>query len=89
MQKRRKQSWADILLVWGFVLSFAAVLVAGGFEAYKILAVIPAAFGSSSGVWRNPMAASQDDYQPVQPGRRKMTSRNRAQFEDRGEQQER
>jgi len=89
MQQRRRQSLADTLLVWGFVLSFAGLLGAGCFEAFKIVAIIPAAFESSPAVFRNPMRASEDDYQGNQFSRRRMTARQRAQFEERAEQQER
>ena len=80
MQKKRRNSLEDILLVWGLVLTFFGLVGLGGFEAYKILSVIPGAFASSSDMMRNPMDASQDDYQPPQPGRRKMTPRERAQY---------
>jgi hypothetical protein len=89
MQRQRRPSLTDILLVWGFVLSFAGLLGAGCFEAYKIVAVIPAAFESSPAVWRNPMGASEDDHQANQSGGRRMTSRERGQYEERAEQQER
>jgi hypothetical protein len=85
MQKRRRQYLTDILLVWGFLLSFVGLLAAGCFEAFKIVAVIPAAFDSSPAAFRNPMGASEDDYQP----NRRMTSRERAQYEKRVAQQER
>ena len=89
MQRQRRQSLTDILLVWGFVLSFVGLLAAGCFEAFKIVAVIPAAFESSPVVWRNPMGASEDDYRPIQSGRGRMTSKERAQYEERARQQER
>ena len=83
MQRRRQQSLADMLLVWGFVLSFAGLLGAGCFEAFKIVAVIPAAFESSPALWRNPMGASEDDYQPSRSGRRRMTPQQRAEQQER------
>jgi hypothetical protein len=86
MQRQRLQSYAEMLLVWGFVLSFVALLGAGCFEACKIVTVIPGAFESSPAVWRNPMRASDGDYQANQSEQRRMTSRERAQYE---EQQER
>jgi hypothetical protein len=89
MQRQQRQSLADILMVWGFVLSFVGLIGAACFEAYKIVAVIPAAFESSPVVWRNPMGASQDDYQANQSGQRRMTSKERAQYEERAGQQER
>ena len=91
MQRQRRQSLSltDMLLVWGFVLSFLGLFGAGCFEAIKIVAVIPAAFESSPAVWRNPMRGSEEDYQPNQPGRRGMTARQRAQYEERAERQER
>jgi hypothetical protein len=89
MQQRRRQSLTDMLLVWGFVLSFLGLCGAGCFEAFKIVAVIPAAFESSPVVWRNPMRGSENDYQPNQPGWRGMTARQRAQYGERAGQQER
>jgi hypothetical protein len=71
------------------MLSFLGLCGAGCFEAFKILAVIPSAFESSSAVWRNPMTGSEDDYPPNLPGRRGMTARQRAQYEERAERQER
>ncbi|HEY3862084.1 MAG TPA: hypothetical protein VGO59_09370 [Verrucomicrobiae bacterium] len=66
MTKRRRQreSLSDILIVWGFLLSFIALLGAGCFEAWKVVSVIPAAFQSSTAVMRNPMWASSDDSGP-------------------------
>jgi hypothetical protein len=84
MQKRGQQSLADTLLVWGFVASFVGLLGAGCFEAYKIVAAIPAVFESAPAIWRNPMRASDYDEQPNQAGR-SMTSRER----ERARQQER
>jgi len=89
MQRRRRQSLTDMLLVWGFVLSFLGLCGAGCFEAYKIVAVIPAAFESTPAVLRNPMRGSEDYYQPNQPGRRGMTAQQRAQYEERAGRQER
>jgi hypothetical protein len=76
-----------MLLVWGFLLSFLGLCGAGFYEAFKIVAVIPAAFESSPAVWRNPMRGSEDDYRPNQPGRRGMTAQERAQYEERAERQ--
>jgi hypothetical protein len=89
MQRRRRQSLADLLLVWGFVASFAGLMGAGCYEAYKIVAVLPAAFESSPAVWRNPIRASEDDYQLNQLGRRRMTRQQRAQYDEWVEQQRR
>ncbi len=81
MQHRRRQSLADTLLVWGFLLSFFGLFGAGCYEAFKIVAVLPGTFESAPAVWRNPMPASDDDYQPNQPGKPRMTARERAQYE--------
>jgi hypothetical protein len=82
MQRRQKQSLADLLVVWGFVFSLLSLMGAGCFEAYKIVAAIPAAFESSSGMWDNPMNASDQDYQQSRSGRRRMTPRQRADQEE-------
>jgi len=78
-----------MLLVWGFVLSFFGLFGAACFEAYKIVAVIPAAFESSHAYWRSPMTASDDDSPPNSSGRASMTARQRAQDEARAAQQDR
>jgi hypothetical protein len=72
-----------MLLVWGFLLAFLGLFGAGCYEAFKIVAVIPAAFESSPAVWRNPMMASEDDSPPNPPGRKGMTARERAQYGER------
>ena len=77
MQQRRRLSLTDMLVVWGFLLSFLGLCVAGCYEAFKIVAVIPSAFESSSAVWRNPMGASQDEYTPNRPGARGMPAQQR------------
>jgi hypothetical protein len=89
MQQRRQLSLTDMLLVWGFLLSFFGLLGAGLFEAYKIVAVIPAAFDSAPAVLRNPMGGSEEDYQPNPSGRSRMTAQQRRQYEERAERQER
>ena len=53
----------------GFLASLAGLLAAGCYEAYKIVSVVPYAFEGLPGLRRNPMAASEDDHQPNQPGR--------------------
>jgi hypothetical protein len=78
-----------MLLVWGFLLSFLGLCGAGCYEAFKIVAVIPSAFESSSAVWRNPMAESEDSFPPNSAGWKGMTARQRAQYEERAERQER
>jgi hypothetical protein len=75
--------------VWGFVLSFVGLLGAGCFEAFKLVALVPGAFESSPAAWRNPMGTSEDDYQANQSGGRRMTARERAQYEQRAERQDR
>ena len=75
-----------MLVVWGFLLSFLGLCVAGCYEAFKIVAVIPSAFESSSAVWRNPMG---DEYPPNRPGARGMTAQQRRQYGERAEQQDR
>ena len=79
-----------MLLVWGFVLSFAGLMGAGIFEAIKIVALVPAAFESAPAVWRNPMWASEDNYEGYQTGRGRMTGQQRrAQQDERGGEPER
>lgn len=73
----------DTLLVSGFVLALAGMLGAGCFEAGKILALIPAAFESTRGVWRSPMFPSGNDEPPDQAGRRGRTAQQRARDEER------
>ena len=80
---------ADILMVWGFVLTFTVLMGAGIYEACKIVAVIPAAFESSPANWRNPLRSPDDEYGANQNGRRKLTPRERAQERQRAAQQER
>jgi hypothetical protein len=80
MQRRRRLSLEDLLIVWGFLATLAAFLAAGCYEACKIVRVIPSAFEVSPGVLRNPMRASDDDYQPNQPGAPRMTAQQRAQY---------
>ena len=89
MQQRQRQSLADTLIIWGFVLTLVGIMGVGFYEACKIMAVIPAAFESSPGVWRSPMRYSDDDNRPDQTGRRKLTTRERAQERQRAEQRER
>jgi len=89
MQQRRRLSLTDMLLVWGFLLSFFGLLGAGLFEAFKIVAVIPAAFESAPAVWRNPMGESQDDFPPNLRGGKGMTAQQRRQYEERAGRQER
>ena len=86
MQQRRRQSLADMLLVWGFVLSFAGLLGAGFFEACKIVSVLPAAFESSPVLLRSPMRAWEEDYRPNPPGQRRMTPQQRAQYDEQAQQ---
>jgi hypothetical protein len=88
MQQRRRISWADELLVWEFLLSFAALFGAGCFEAFKLFGRIPAAFESSPAVWSSPMMASDDDSAPSQSGRTTTTARQREQSQARAAQQE-
>jgi len=71
------------------VLSLAGLFGAACFEAFKIVAVIPAAFESAPALWRNPMTASDDDYPPNLSGRPRMTARQRAQDDARAAEQER
>jgi hypothetical protein len=89
MQPRRRQSLADTLMGWGFLLSFFTLFGAACFEAYKIVAVIPAAFESSHAYWRAPMTASDDDSPPNAYGRPRTTAKQRAQDEARSAGQDR
>ena len=86
--RQRRHSVTDSVVVWGFVLSFAGLLVAGCFEAYKIIRVIPGAFASSSSVMQNPLRATDDDHQAAMSRKGKMTAKERAQYEERAAQQE-
>jgi hypothetical protein len=72
----------DTLLIWGFVLSFAGLMIAGCFEACKIFAALPSAFESAPAALRNPMWASDDDSRPNLYGRGRMTPRERAEQQD-------
>jgi hypothetical protein len=80
MQRRRRQSWSDLLLVWGFVASFLGLFGLACFEAAKIFAAVPAAFNSSPIGLRNPMEVSDGDYQPsgAMGSRQRMTPKERA-----------
>ncbi len=80
MQRRRRQTLDETIILWGFLASLAGLLAAGCYEAYKIVSVVPYAFEASPGLMRNPMAASEDDYQPNQPGRPRTTAQQRAQY---------
>src|SRR5581483_5139075 len=71
--QRRRQSLSDLVLVWGFLLSFAALFAVACVEAWKIVSVVPAAFEASPSVGlRNPMDA-HDDTRPVQGANTHMT----------------
>jgi|GEM_PF-6224871 len=77
--QRRRQSLSDLVLVWGFLLSFAALFAVACVEAWKIVSVVPAAFEASPSVGlRNPMDA-HDDTRPVQGANTHMTPEQRAQ----------
>jgi hypothetical protein len=78
MQTRRKQSWSDIFLIGGFVLSFCILVGVACFEACKIVGNIPSVFDSSTTVWSNPMNSSVDDGPSNDRGSRTMTPRERA-----------
>jgi hypothetical protein len=77
MQREKRESLADALIVWGFVLSLGGFLVAGCFEACKIVALIPAAFESTPASFHNPVYGSDDDYRPNRSGRSGSTARRR------------
>ncbi|HUD46535.1 MAG TPA: hypothetical protein VMR33_06880 [Candidatus Baltobacteraceae bacterium] len=79
MKQRPRQSLGDTLLVCGLLLSFVGLFGMACFEAFKVFAVVPAAFDSSPFVWSNPMSASDGDYQANQPGGATMTAHQRAQ----------
>lgn len=75
---RRRQSLSDLILVWGFLLSFAALFVVACVEAWKIVSIVPAAFEASPTVaFRNPM--NHDDTRPAQGANTHMTPQQRAQ----------
>jgi len=59
-------SFTDAIMVWGFLLALGGMLGCGCYEAFKILALVPATFQSSPAIWRNPMTAS--DNEPAPPG---------------------
>lgn len=76
----RRQSLGDVILAWGFLLSFAGLFGAACFEAWKIVAVVPHAFEASPTVaFRNPMDHPDEDSQPVQSMGGHMTPQQRAQ----------
>jgi hypothetical protein len=77
-RRKRRQSWSDRLLVWGFVASFVGLFGAACFEALKIVEVIPAAFRAAPVGLQNPMNVSQGDYVPSGSGGTRMTPRERA-----------
>jgi hypothetical protein len=83
LQERQRYHLLDLILVWGFLLFFAALLGAGGYEAWKIVSVIPAAFQSSPGDWSNPMGTVYGGQRPNPYGGKGATSRQRAQQQDR------
>ena len=86
VQRRRKQSWSDILVVWGFLASFLGLFGAACFEAAKIFEVVPAAFqGAGATSLQNPMDVSAGDYQP-KGNTEHMTPQQRAQYGGRGAQ---
>jgi hypothetical protein len=87
MQRRQRESLADILIIWGFVLTLVGLMGAGFYEACKIVAVIPAAFESSPSLRQIPMWGGDEDNRPNQTGRGRMTPRERAQERQRAEQQ--
>ena len=89
MQRQQRETLTDRLIIWGFVLTLVGIMGVGFYEACKIVAVIPAAFESSSAVWRSPLRSSDDDNRPNQTGRGRMTPRERAQERQRAEQRER
>lgn len=89
MQKRRRQSLEETLIIWGFVASMAGLLAAGCYEVFKIVSVVPSAFDSAPSLMRNPLAGSDDDDRPSQPGAPRMTARQRAENEARAAQQAR
>jgi hypothetical protein len=84
MQPRRRQSLTDILVAWGLLVSLVGIFGLGCFEAFKVFAVIPAAFDSSPMVWSNPMMPSDGDQPPNQSGQTRMTSQQRARAAQQG-----
>ena len=77
MQRRRK-SWSDVVLVWGFLLSFAGLFGVACFEALKIVSVVPAAFEGRA-EFRKPMMGADDDAQQ-DAAQAHMTPQERAQY---------
>ena len=64
MALRRRNALKDDLVVWGFMLSFAGLMVLACVLVFKYVALVPSAFDASAYSWRNPMYRSGDDNQP-------------------------
>ncbi len=79
MQQRPRQSFSDLVFLWGFIAVFAALLGSGVYEAYKVVSAIPAAFDASSTQFHNPMSGSDENPYAGQRGGR-MTPRERSEY---------
>lgn len=82
MALRRRNALKDDLVVWGFMLSFAGLMVLTCVLVFKYVALVPSAFVGSAYSWRNPMDRSGDDNQPSASQLRMMTPRERYQYEE-------
>jgi hypothetical protein len=82
MAHRRRNALKDDLMVWGFMLSFAGLMVLTCVLVFKYVALVPSAFETSTSSWSNPMDRSGDDYPASASLRRQMTPRERYQSEE-------
>jgi len=82
MDARRRNALKDDLVVWGFMLSVVGLMGIACVMMFKYVALVPGAFDTSASVWRNPMDRSGDDYPPSASLRRRMTPRERYEFEE-------
>ena len=79
--RRRRPVLVDDLIIWGFLLSLIGILGAGCFELVKIITLVPGAFDSAPGLFRNPMRAADNDYPPSRFFPPRLSDAQRAQYE--------
>ena len=82
MAHLRRNALKDDLAVWGFMLSFVGLMVLMCVLVFKYVALVPSAFDASAFSWSNPLVRSGDDNQPSASQLRKMTPRERYQYEE-------
>lgn len=82
MDSRRRKALKDDLVVWGCLLSFAALMGLTCLLVFKYVALVPGAFETSTSNWSRPMDRSKDDDWPDASVRQKMTARERYQLEE-------